>query len=295
MFRNLRVSRESPQVPVEPGGISVRELSRDATLPIAIRQINELPVNAKRRVFRSLLPPGLLARLEISPVSWRSLNGGPKISLRADEGSGVVNLSIAAQVTAHDPFFSLELQDNIFQGIDLNLLILGDPEGDYFRTDFDEEGNATLFGTVHRHHEQEFKAMQAGLAPGQTRKGLGVSKLVLNQLEVFLSTLGQEAFFLEPLTYASAWLFERRGFAYVRGHQLMDEIQREFQTGGKLHKALDGSTQFRQDGQAESVRGRAWAIHDGILEAIDARWDGLRMVKRLGLQSGVNTAPGLEY
>jgi hypothetical protein len=137
--------------------------------------------------------------------------------------------------------------------------------------------------------------MEAGLSPGQVRKGLGASKLVLDQLEMFLSTLGQEAYFLEPLTYVSALLFERRGFAYVRGHQLMDEIHAQFQTGGKLHAALDSTSAFRTAAQASSIRGRAWAIHDGVLGAIDTRWDGLRMVKRIGIHAGVSTAPGLEY
>jgi hypothetical protein len=114
----------------------------------------------------------------------------------------------------------------------------------------------------------------------------------LEQLENFLSPLGQRMYFLEPLTYASAWLFERRGFAYVRGHQLMEEIHAQFQPGGVLHRALDGSTPFRQPDQWRTVRGRAWAIQDGILEALDARWDGLRMVKQIGRDAGVNTFPG---
>jgi hypothetical protein len=106
--------------------------------------------------------------------------------------------------------------------------------------------------------------------------------------------MGQRAYFLEPLTYASAWVFEKRGFAYVRGHKLMDTIHHEFQPGGALHKALDGSP-FRKTDQWNSVRGRAWAIHDGILDAIDARWDKLRMVKQVGKHAGVNTFPGAVY
>jgi hypothetical protein len=207
----------------------------------------------------------------------------------------VVNLSVSDSPGSQNQYFSIELQDNAFQGIDLNLLVLSDPMSAYFRTDFDREGNETMFGTLHRNLDEEQRAMQAGLAPGQVRKGLGASKAVLGQLEAFLSTIGQEAYFLEPLTYASALIFERRGFAYVRGHQLMDEIHREFQPGGKLDAALDGSTPFRRPELSSTVRGRAWAIHDGVLEAIDANWDGLRMVKRIGVHSRVDTAPGLEY
>src|SRR5687767_904046 len=95
--------------------------------------------------------------------------------------------------------------------------------------------------------------------------------------------LGHRAYFLEPLTYASAWVFERRGFAYVRGHKLMDDIQREFQAGGTLDQRLDDGSAFRRRDQAHTVRGRAWAIHDWILGALDRRWDRIRMVKQIGV------------
>ena len=137
--------------------------------------------------------------------------------------------------------------------------------------------------------------MKAGLAPGQECQGLRASQQALQHLEAFLVTNGHTAYFLEPLTYASAWLFERRGFAYVRGHKLMDDIDQEFQPGGRLHQALDGSTPFRQPDQWSSVRGRAWAIHDGILETIGAGWDGLRMIKQAGRHAGVETFPQAAY
>ncbi len=44
------------------------------------------------------------------------------------------------------------------------------------------------------------------------RASLGASRLVMQHIETFLSALGQRAYYLEPLTYASAWVFERRGF-----------------------------------------------------------------------------------
>jgi hypothetical protein len=75
----------------------------------------------------------------------------------------------------------------------------------------------------------------------------------------------------------------------------MDDIQREFQPGGRLHQALDGSTPFRPRDAWRTVRGRAWAIHDGILEIIDARWDALRMVKQVGRHAGVDTFPQAIY
>ena len=137
--------------------------------------------------------------------------------------------------------------------------------------------------------------MKAGLAPGQIREGLRCSGIVFTHIETFLTMMAHHAFLLEPLTYVSAWLFERRGFAYSRGHQLMDTIHKEFQPGGELFKALDGSTPFRQNDQWMTVRGRAWAIHDGILQVIDRKWDDLRMIKQVGRHAGVDTFPGAEY
>jgi hypothetical protein len=43
------------------------------------------------------------------------------------------------------------------------------------------------------------------------------------------------------------------------------------------------------------VRGRAWAIHDGLLDAIDAEWDKLRMIKQVGHHAGVATFPDSFY
>src|SRR5690606_18496474 len=182
----------------------------------------------------------------------------------------------------------LELADNQYSGIDLNFLVANNPLAERFRTDVDDTGNETLFGTVHRNHGEEERAKRAGLAPGQIREGLRSSSIVFNHIETFLTMMSHHAFFLEPLSYVSAWIFEKRGFAYSKGHQLMDIIHKEFQPGGELHKALDGSTPFRQPDQWNTVRGRAWAIHDGILEKIDRKWDDLKMIKQVGRHAGVN-------
>ena len=34
---------------------------------------------------------------------------------------------------------------------------------------------------------------------------------------------------------------------------------------------------------------------EGILEAMNARWDGLRMIKQVGRNAGADTFPGGEY
>jgi hypothetical protein len=267
----------------------------DFALPISILTINGLPMEAKQRIYRMLIPPALLVRFEINPLTWKGPDGDGYVRLRAELEKGLVNLSVRDSLNTDDVFFCVELADNSFNGIDLNLLLLNDPASPRFKTDADDAGNATLFGTVHRNRVEEERAMNAGLAPGQIRSSLNASQMTFQHLDAFLTFLGHRALSLEPLTYASAWVFERRGLAYMRGHKLMDDIHTEFQPGGRLHKALDGSTPFRKPEQWRTVRGRAWAIHDGILAAIDATWNNLRMVKQLGQNAGVCTFPEAVY
>jgi hypothetical protein len=89
--------------------------------------------------------------------------------------------------------------------------------------------------------------------------------------------------------YHNAILYERHGFGYTVGQEEMDRIHREFQPGGELCARLDGSTPFRRPGADQSVRGRSWAIHDGIY---GAAWWAPRMYKRVGQDQGVSTFPG---
>ncbi len=295
MFRNLRVRREPQKFAPDPLQLSIDEIISDAGIPVSIRSINNLPDNAKRRLYRALIPIGLLTRFRINPRSWLGPDGNTRVDLFAKPKSGLVNLSIWNDEDRDDPFFTIELEDNSLNGIDLNLLVLSDPDAPRFQTDFDETGARTEFGTVRRNLAAEERAVLAGLAPGQTRAGLRASSEVFSHLESFLTLLAHHAYFLEPLSYASAWVFERRGFAYVRGHKLMDEIQEEFQPEGRLYRKLDESTPFRAQDHWNSVRGRAWAIHDGLLEAINTRWDGLRMIKQVGRHAGADTFPGGKY
>ena len=263
MLKYFRVKSQPEQVVPDLGAISLSLLERDGTLPFTIRQLNNLPENVKRRMYRGLIPPALLTRFGIDPIQWTGTGKEERVSLKAAENSEKVLITAQFSPSPDDEFFALELADNALNGIELNLIVLNDPAAPRYSIDRTEDGAPTMFGTLKRNMKTEEQAMQAGLAPGQVRAGLGGSRLVFEQIDAFLSMLGHRAYFLEPLTYASAWVFERRGFAYVRGHKLMDDIQREFQPGGVLYKSLDGASAFRKRDQAHTVRGRAWAIHDG--------------------------------
>jgi hypothetical protein len=295
LFQSLRLRREPQKHVSDLQQLTADWLTRNANIPVTLRQINQLPEHAKRRTYRSLLPPSLLVQFGIDPVSWQGPDGDGHVLIQATRDSGLVSLTVRSHPDHSDELFYLEMEDTSMNGIQVNFILIRDPAGPCFRTDRDGEGNDTLFGTVRRNLAAELEAMEAGLAPGQVCQGLRASRQALQHLEAFLVTIGHSAYFVEPLTYASAWLFERRGFAYVRGHKLMDDIHREFQPGNRLHQALDGSTPFRELDQWRTVRGRAWAIHDGILDVIGTRWDGLRMIKQVGRQAGVETFPQAVY
>lgn len=295
MFQSFRIKRQPERVVPDLGALSVSLLERDPALPFTIRQLNNLPENVKRRVYRGLIPPALFSRCGIDPIEWTGPNKEPRVTLHADQGSDKVLITARSGPSVEDEYFSLELADNSLNGVELNLVVINDPTAPRFGIDCTEDGQPTMFGTLRRNLKAEEQAKAAGLAPGQIRAGLHGSRMVFEQLDAFLSALGHRAYFLEPLTYASAWIFERRGLAYVRGHKLMNDIHREFQPGGVLHSRLDGSSVFRQPDQAATVRGRAWAIHDGILEALDVRWDKIRMVMQIGRHAGVETFPQAEY
>ena len=95
-------------------------------------------------------------------------------------------------------------------------------------------------------------------------------------------------YFVEPLYYHVAVIFERYGFSYQVGKRLMDSIHAGFQNGGDLQTQLDGSNLFRQPEAANSIRKRSWAIHDGLL---GEPFTNVTMYKRVGKSAGINTTP----
>ena len=295
MFKSLRVNSRAnkPQPALENPSIS--QLIGDANLPVTIKALNSLPENPKLRLCRILIPIKILSDFAINPRTWKNPDGLIQVKLVAENGSDRIKIAAWHGESSANEFFYLELADNVYNGIDLNFVLVCNPLSQRFGTDLDQQGRETLFGTVHRNLIEEEKAIRAGLAPGQVREGLHSSQIVINHIETFLTMMAHHAFFLEPLTYVSALIFEKRGFAYSKGHQMMDSIHREFQPGGELNKALDGSSVFRQPDQWKTVRGRAWAIHDGILDVIDKKWDGLKMIKQVGRHAGVDTFPAAEY
>ncbi|MBC7252172.1 MAG: hypothetical protein H5T62_18075 [Anaerolineae bacterium] len=264
-----------------------------SSLPVySIRQVNKLPWKQKLTLYSELILPELLTRYGISPQTFEDEQGHRLVEFVCEAGTGFVEIKIWPAPGARDPLLYLQMGDTVGGQLEVLLFIINDPQSERFDVDRDWQGRRTKFGTMHRNIPEEIRAMKAGLAPGQVRRGLRLTGVLIPQLERFVTKMGHEMFFIEPLAYHNAIHFERHGFAYMTGRAKMEWIHAEFTPGGVLYERLDGSTPFRQPEFAHTVRGRSWAIHDGIL---GEPFSGVRMYKRVGHHAGVCTFPNAVY
>jgi hypothetical protein len=184
------------------------------------------------------------------------------------------------------------MADNINGQIHILLYVLNDPESPRFDVDRMPDGSPTQFGIRIRNIQAEVAALKAGLSPGQIRQGLHVFQSALTVFEEFLISLGHEMYYVEPLYYHNAIVFERHGFSYQMGRRKMESINLGFMDGGGLTQRLDESNPFRTPEADESIRLRSWAIHDGIL---GEPYTNVTMYKRVGKSAAINTAPDCRW
>ncbi len=258
----------------------------------SLRQINELPAPAKEEIYRHLLPRQLLEEYGIDSQTLCDEQGNQLVTFNCAAGCSVVEVDIRSEPNFPDPLLYVELGDTRLNQIEVILFVVNDPAGERFETDRDWRGERTRFGTFRRNVPEEIRAMEAGLAPGQVRQGLRLSRTLLPIFESFVTRLGHDYYLMEPLAYHTAIVFERLGCNYVWGQRRMQWIDLAFRPGGLLHEKLDGSTPFRHPDAWRTVRGRSWAIHDGIL---GEPWHGIKMYKRVDRHAGVDTFPGGAY
>ena len=256
----------------------------------SIARINALPGSQRARVYRSLLPSDVLSRFNITLTLSDGYADSPRFCV--DPRTASVSLALRHTVDAEDPLVYIELADTVTGQIEVLLFVVNDPNSERFDTDRLSDGTPTHFGTVRRNISEEMRAMEAGLAPGQVRRGLQMTRDLIPCLEQFVAGLHHDVFYIQPLAYHNAIMFERLGFSYMLGLGRMEWIQKEFAPGGLLHGRLDGSTPFRPRGADRSVRGRSWAIHDGIM---GMPYEGIKMYKQIGIHAGLATFPGAAW
>jgi hypothetical protein len=252
--------------------------------PPSIRAINNLPKDEKESIYATLLPDTFGGEGEVEGVP----NCKPIIKYRCPTGSRAMEVVVKRQESDIDPLMYLNMADTFNNQLIVLLVVVNDLDSPRYNTDIDGDGNRTQFGTASRNLSAERAAMEAGLAPGQIRRGLRMFKRTVPVFEEFVSRMGHDIFFIEPLSYANAIVFEKYGFHYLSGHQEMQRIHKEFLPGGDLIGKLTPDNPFRLPDAWKTIRRRAWAIHDGIL---GYPFTGFQMYKRVGMHSGINTFP----
>jgi hypothetical protein len=256
-----------------------------------IASINRLSEFDKRQIYTRLIPPELLDRFHINPLALTNTDS-PYLVLKAPALTASVELALYHQPGFPDPLLYGHMTDTLTGQIHILLYIVNDPNSPRYPVDRLPNNRPTRFGTEQRNLEAETAALGAGLAPGQIRQGLRMLPNAIASFEDFIESIGHTLYFVEPLYYHVAVIFERYGFAYQKGRRLMERIRAGFAPGGDLLPLLDGSTPFRQPEAAGSIRMRSWAIHDNIL---GEPYTGVTMYKETGKSAGILTCPDCSW
>jgi hypothetical protein len=259
--------------------------------PTSITTINLLPKAEREAIYRRFIPQILLQRFNIPP-DFRDPEGRPLLHLKCEAETADLILDLRHAADAEDPLLYAHLTDTINAQIHVLLYVVNDPFSPRFDVDRMPDGRPTEFGVLARNIPAEIAAMEAGLAPGQVRSGLRILSHSIATFEDFVDSIGHDIYFVEPLSYHNAIVFERYGFAYLKGRRLMQRIHEGFLPGGNLYRLLDNRSPFRQPWMHASIRGRSWAIHDGIL---GSPFSDVTIYKRVGIQAHEDTFPGAEW
>ncbi len=251
----------------------------------SLRAVNELETAEKECIYSSLLPCRLIELLPADSDSSPEIHNAGCISIIAPQGMGLARIEVRPPNDRQTMFF-LDIADTHYRQMELSFCIINDPTAPRFRVDLDSSGHDNCFSSLGRNLPEEIRAMEAGLYPHQTSRGLRMFRDFFCRFERFVDALGIDMIVAEPLTYDNAVRYEGYGFDYISGRRLMEQIDREFAPDGSLTARLDSSTPFRRPGMERSVHGRSWAIHDGIM---DEPWEDVRIYKMIGVDAGVKT------
>lgn len=256
--------------------------------PSGVRELLELPLEERQPYLDHLLPPDLKEHYGLPwPPSWNLTEHGLYRLIELPD-PGAVRVEVWPEPDGEDPALVVELTETYYGQLEASWLVLNDVRGPRYSLDRDERGNPLPLGSWVRNLRQEIRALHAGLAPNQVRPGLRMFRPLIQGIEDVAEAFGIGILYVAPLAYHNAIKYEKYGFTYASGREEMEWIHREFGPGGVLRKRMDGSRPFRLPWMADTVRGRSWAIHDGLL---GRRWMAPQMYKFVGRSFSTCTFP----
>ncbi len=258
----------------------------------SIQEINHLPREMVEALYLRLVPEQMLDRFAIDPQTLKGPEGTRLVRITAPPDKPWARVEVRSSTEDRDPALLVDVEMSPLSVPELAFVQITNPQGTRYGIDRDLEGRDTLFGTVSRNIDEELRAFRDGLAPWQVRRGLQLLPRVLDAMDGFCRLMGAELYLVEPLFYHSAVLYERQGCGYLLGREVMDKIHDGFALGGPLASALDGSLPLRSPEAGSTVRGRSWALHDGLSPGA---WAGVKMYRAPGRHAGMNTFPGGIY
>jgi len=266
-------------------------------MTFSIARLNRLPREERDLIYLRLVPESIFEKFQIDRKTLTNQFGERVVRGIFPPDDNFACIEVKYRSTDKDCIFSCQISlASFMDSLHLDFLNINDPFSERFNVDVDELGRDTLLGARSRNIPEEIKAMEAGLAPGMIRKGLRLMGEFCISLERFMAPLGLKNLTTEAFYYHNALVWEKYGFTYFKGGRTMERVHEEFQPRGLLFKSLDNSTPFRKKGMGQTVRGRSWAIHDGILmDAFDQEWESPMMYKILGRDFKINTFPGQIY
>lgn len=259
--------------------------------PYSIAGINQLSDQEKLAIFLPLIPEPIFERFSLSK-DLVDENGNSLLLIEGKPGGQSLVLRMYHKFGFSDPILYSHMTDTLNGKIHVLLYIMNDPTSPRFAIDKLPDGSPTVFGTKVRNLDAELKAMQAGLLPGQIRKGLNLLSEAVASFELFIESLGHTMYFTEPLFYHNAIIFERYGFNYQSGKKRMEAINQRFTEDQEFIAQLGTTNPFRQPKAQEHIFYRSWAIHDGILSE---SFDHVTMYKTIGRKSDICTTPNISW
>jgi len=260
--------------------------------PTSVGQLLDLSEAEREPYLDFLVPPEIKAHYGLPARGpWQRDEGGP-YRWTAIPGAHAVRVEVWPDPNAADPAQIVELTDTYLGHMEAAWIVVNDVAQPRFDVDRAPDGTPLALGSADRNLREEIRALAAGMAPNQVRPGLRVFRPLIERIEGFAELLGIGILFVAPLAYHNAVKYEKYGFTYASGREELEWIHREFLPRGALRRRMDGTRPFRMPWMADTIRGRSWAIHDGVLER---RWMAPQMYKFVGRSFSTCTFPNAPW
>ena len=203
----------------------IKALGKEIT---SLRGVNRLPVEIKERLYASLIPSDLLSTYQVDPISLSDQEGHPAFHFDFPPDRGVVKIQFKRSISDLDPIVFLQLSDTSYNQVEFEWIIINDPDSERFQIHISDSTQFLPPGSEFRNVPEEIRAMKAGLAPGQVRRGLHRFPEIMELVESFLSRLNIHLVYGFPYAYHNAIELERIGYFYGTGKELMLRSIKDF-------------------------------------------------------------------